>query len=332
MKSIVLNEPGKFARIASSKPGNPSAHEALVRIHQVGICGTDYHAYRGRQPFFSYPRILGHELGVEVVAVGESVKHLKVGDKCAVEPYLNCGQCAACAQGKTNCCEKLQVMGVHTDGGMTEYLLIPGDKLHTSATLGYKELALVETLGIGCHAVNRAAVSAEQKVLVIGAGPIGLSVLEFAGIIGAETTVLDVNQDRLDFCKKHKKARHCIHPENLADNTPLWDVVFDATGNPESMKKAFKLVAHGGKLVFVGLFQGEYAFPDPEFHRKEMTIMGSRNSLSADFRYIISQMEAGRIDVQSWISKELALDDLIAQFDHLLADPTLVKAVINMTE
>lgn len=331
MKSISLAEPGKFEQKNIETPGSPGADEALIKIHKIGICGTDYHAYRGKQPFFSYPRILGHELGVEVVALGDNVKHLKVGDKCSVEPYLNCGSCMACGNGKSNCCEKMRVLGVHVDGGMSEFIRVPAAKLHPSGVLNYEELALVETLGIGCHAVNRAEIRAGQKVLVIGAGPIGLSVLEFAMIKGARTTIMDLNTDRLAFCEKYNKAHEFIQADVIPDGLEsAFEVVFDATGNPHSMKNAFKYVGHGGKLVFVGLFQGDYAFPDPEFHRKEMSILASRNSLPADFTYIIEQLEQKKIDVQSWISREIPFEEVITAFDGLLTDQTLVKAVITV--
>src|SRR4051812_45976817 len=175
MLSIVLDEPGRFRVTEAPKPPAPGAGEALVRVGRVGICGTDLHAYRGRQPFFSYPRILGHELGVEVLAVGAGVTGLEPGDRCAVEPYLDCGACLACRRGRTNCCAGLRVLGVHTDGGLRERITVPARKLHRSGRLSPEQLALVETLAVGCHAVGRAAPRADEACLVIGAGPIGLA-------------------------------------------------------------------------------------------------------------------------------------------------------------
>ena len=148
MRGVVLEKPGSFALIETAQPAGPAPDEALVRVHRVGICGTDLHAYRGRQPFFSYPRILGHELGIEIVEIGANEAGLQVGDRCAVEPYLNCGRCIACRRGKTNCCVDLKVLGVHTDGGMRETINVPVSKLHRSRTLTFEQLALVETLGI----------------------------------------------------------------------------------------------------------------------------------------------------------------------------------------
>src|SRR5438046_1886544 len=154
MQTVVLEKPGLFALGSDHLPAISSPDEALVRVHRVGICGTDIHAYRGDQPFFTYPRIIGHELGVEIVQVGPNEAGLRAGDRCAVEPYLNCGSCIACRRGKTNCCARLQVLGVHTDGGMREYFTVPVRKLYRSEVLSLEQLALVETLGIGAHAVE----------------------------------------------------------------------------------------------------------------------------------------------------------------------------------
>src|SRR4051794_5766850 len=168
MKTILLRQPGRFemsdAPAADSREPGPC--EALVRVRRVGICGTDLHAYRGRQPFFTYPRVLGHELGVEVIAVDANDAAITPGDKCCVEPYLNCGHCIACRRGRANCCVDLKVLGVHVDGGMRESFVVPANKLHKSTKLTLDQLALVETLGIGCHAVDRAKPQAEENVLV----------------------------------------------------------------------------------------------------------------------------------------------------------------------
>jgi len=336
MKALSLQQIGKFAYQSVPNPTNLKPDEALVKIHRIGICGTDYHAYRGRQPFFSYPRVLGHELGVEVVETGAEVTHIKVGDKCSVEPYLNCGTCQPCSNGKINCCEQLQVLGVHTDGGMTEYLKLPAHKLHPSQLLDYEQLALVETLGIGAHAVNRANVTPQDKVLVVGAGPIGLACLQFAKLKGAKVVVLDMNENRLAFAKNSMQADEIVlvSEDNLSAireklNGNLPTVIFDATGNPASMKQAFDYAAFGGKIVFVGLFQGELSFFDPLFHRRELTILASRNALPEDFTNIIRWMEEGKINTSPWITHRINFDDIASDFEGLLApDNPLVKALI----
>src|SRR3984957_1748475 len=219
MKTLRLEEPGRLALLSMEEIAPSLApEEALVHVHRIGVCGTDIHAFNGNQPFFSYPRILGHELGVEVVAVGSASKHIHPGDRCSVEPYLNCGHCIACRRGKTNCCVSLQVLGVHTDGGMRESLVVPSSKLHPSTHLTLDQLALIETLAIGCHAVDRADLEAGEFVLVIGARPIGLTVVQFAIEAGAEVSVLDINPRRLEFCRAQLAVPHLI---NAAIEDPL---------------------------------------------------------------------------------------------------------------
>lgn len=321
MQTITLEEPGKFSVTETKPPSGPAEGEALVRVRRVGICGTDLHAYRGRQPFFSYPRILGHELGVEIVEVGENDRGLKAGDRCAVEPYLNCGACVACRRGKPNCCANLKVLGVHVDGGMREILSVPIEKLHPSTSLTLDQLALVETLGIGAHAVSRALPEPGEWALIVGAGPIGLSVLEFALLAGVQPIVMDVNESRLRFVGEHYPVRHLVDAANepekrLGEITKgeMPTLVFDATGNPASMHCSFEFAASGGKLVYVGLFQGDVTFNDPDFHRRELTILSSRNSTPNDFRRIIGLMEEGKIDTEPWISERISCEQMSDRF------------------
>src|SRR6476469_2143768 len=210
MKAIVLEQPGRFVQHDLDEPPRPSPGDAVVRVHRVGICGSDISGDLGKMPFDSYPRIPGHELGGEVVSFCEGVADLKPGDRCSVEPYMNCQQCLACRRGASNCCQNLKVLGVHTDGGLRPRFTVPARKLHRSDKLALDQLALVETLAIGCHAVNRGNPKADEHVLVIGAGPIGLSVIEFVKLTGAKITVLDMNQKRLDFCKNTMGVDHTI--------------------------------------------------------------------------------------------------------------------------
>ena len=309
-----------------------------MRVHRIGVCGTDIHAFNGKQPFFSYPRVLGHELGVEVVAVGDGVTNVKPGDRCAVEPYLNCGKCIACRRGKPNCCTDIRVLGVHTDGGMREQFSLPADKLHPSATLALDQLALVETLGIGAHAVERAQVESGEFVLVIGAGPIGLAVMQFAVEKGAQVIVLDINDARIDFCQRQLGVPYAIHGANgnvfdalkRITSNDLPTAVFDATGSPTSMVGSFEYPAHGGRLIFVGLFQGEVTFNDPNFHRRELTLHASRNALPGDFTRIIRLIEAGRIDTTPWITHRASSDQVVAEFPGWTKPETgVIKAMIE---
>ena len=341
METLILEKPGQLVAGDRPEPAAPGAGEALVRIHRVGVCGTDLHAYHGRQPFFAFPRVLGHELGVEVVEVGEGVEHLKAGDRCCVEPYLNCGTCIACRNGKPNCCEAISVLGVHQDGGMTQQLLLPARKLHPSASLSHDQLALIEPLAIGCHAVARGNPQAGETVLVIGAGPIGMAVIQFALEREARVIVMDINDERLDFCRRQLGVQLTLRADAedvLAELRALGDgdlptAVFDATGSPAAMHKSFELPAHGGRIVFVGLFQGQLSFEDPLFHRRELTIMGSRNALPGDFTRIIRLIEEGRIDTNPWITHRAPLGEVPGLFGDWANPATGVrKAMIHVTE
>lgn len=344
MRTIVLEEPGRFVVTTRPEPPQPGPGEALVRVGRVGICGTDLHAFRGRQPFFSYPRVLGHELGVEVVALGpleddRAAQRIAVGDRCAVEPYLNCGECIACRRGRTNCCERLQVLGVHRDGGMCEWLVVPVDKLHPSATLPLEHLALVEMLCIGAHAVGRGAPQAGEEVLVVGAGPIGLATAQFACLTGANVSVLELSPQRRAFCHDHLPVARVIDPGDdpvaaiqAALGGDLPTLVFDATGSAQSMMAAFRYGANSGKLVFVGLVQADLTFNDPEFHRREMTLLSSRNATAQDFTHVITSLESGQVNIAPWITHHSGPAELPETFPSWLApEQGVVKAMLEMT-
>lgn len=343
MKTITLTTPGEFVLTDTPAPTMPAPDEALVRVRRVGICGTDLHAFRGRQPFFSYPRILGHELGVEIVALGESTTdhNLAVGDICAVEPYLNCGTCSACRRGKTNCCTKLQVLGVHTDGGMREYITVPLNKLHKAEGATVDQLAVVEMLCIGAHAVRRAQLEPGEQVLVIGAGPIGLGTAAFAQLAGAEVTMLEMNDRRVEFCQRHLGINNFVTPydgktgddvpqqlEKLLGDAPT--TVFDATGNVNSMNQAFHYPAHGGKLVFVGLVQDNISFHDPYFHSHELTLYASRNATAADFAHVVDALNGNKIDLNPWLTHQATPEELIDVFPTWLEPASgVVKAMLT---
>lgn len=323
MKAVVLETAGRLRVSDLSAPNSFGEGEALVRTRRVGICGTDLHAFCGNQPFFTYPRILGHELGVEIEAIGENEAGLREGDRCAVEPYINCGSCVACRQGRTNCCTDLEVLGVHRDGGMQERLLVPVAKLHRSRTLSFDQLALAEMLSIGLHAVERASLRPDDTSLVIGAGPIGLTVVQFLRLAGLEVAVTDVNEKRLEHCRNTWGIEHCINPaadptEQLLDlhGGEMPTAVFDCTGNAQSMVNSFRHVAHGGKLIFVGLFTGDVTFDDPFFHSHELTLYSSRNSTGREFRRILRLMENEIIDVHRWITDHIQYPALADHLSH----------------
>ena len=338
MKAIQLVEPRQLREIEIGEPAAPGPGEALVRTHTMGICGTDVSAFLGKMPLYRYPRIPGHELGVEVLAVGADVNHVAVSDRCSVEPYMNCGDCHACRRGAGNCCVNLEVLGVMIDGGLRPRFVLPAAKLHRSQKLSFEQLALVETLAIGCHAVDRCQPGQDDNCLVIGAGPIGLATIEFVKLTGAKTIVLDLNQQRLDFCKNVIGVDETILLSNQLEGDlrsvtegNLPDIVIDATGNAASMSNAFHLTAPTGELVFVGLTGDEVRFRHADFHKPEGTMKCSRNALPRDFTRIIDLIENGRINTEPWITHHLPFDDVVGEFEKYTRPETgAIKAIIDL--
>ncbi|HJN07963.1 MAG TPA: zinc-binding alcohol dehydrogenase family protein [Pirellulaceae bacterium] len=341
MRAIRLEEPKEFRYVEIDEPSSPGPGEVLVRTHRMGICGTDYGGYLGKMPFFRYPRVPGHELGIEVLEVGEGVTNVAAGARCSVEPYMNCGNCFACRKGNGNCCDSLNVIGVMIDGGLCERFIIRADKLHQSEKLSFEQLALVETLAIGCHACDRGAANEGAHVLIIGAGPIGLATLEFTRLTGARITVMDMVPSRLDFCRQTYDVEHTVvfkgdgsELEQMKEITggDMYELVTDATGNNHSMANALNYVAHTGTLVYVGITTEEVSFPHPALHRPEMTIKGSRNALPSDFARIIKLIEDGTIDTDPWITHRVSFDDVVENFETYTRPETgVIKAVIEVT-
>lgn len=337
LTEVRLVKPGKFETLASSLP-DPSQGKARIRIRRIGICGTDIHAFHGRQPFFEYPRILGHELAAEIIALN-GPSDLNAGDLVTVEPYLNDPTSPSSQKGKTNSCESLQVLGVHVDGGMRPEINIPISKLHRAASASVDQLALVEMLCIGYHAVNRAQCNEVDNALILGAGPIGLSALAFLQTRTKNIAVADLNDRRLQFCREAFDVEHALTAtpgENMEPSLRdafggcLPDVIFDATGNRGSMLSTFEMAAHGGRVIFIGLFQGMVEFNDPNFHKKELTLMASRNALSAEFKEVIQAVESGQISTDPWITHRLQLDEVPERFQSVISAPTLRKAVVHL--
>lgn len=342
MKALQLEKPEQWRAIDIPAPARPGVAEALVRIRRIGICGTDISGYLGKMPFFSYPRIPGHELGVEVISVGEAVQNIKVGDQCSVEPYMNCQKCYACQRGHSNCCENLKVLGVMMDGGMTEQMVLPARKLHAANKLSADQCALVETLAIGCHAVNRGNPQPGQSVLVIGAGPIGLAVLEFVKLSGARPLVMDMNQKRLDFCRETMGIKQTVRAAGdgkeedalrQASDGHLPDLVIDATGSNKSMSHALSYAAFAGRVVYVGITQQEISFPHaPMMHRRELTLLASRNALPSDFTRIIELIEKGQIDTRPWITHRTTFERLPEEFAAFTRPETgVIKAMVAVS-
>jgi 2-desacetyl-2-hydroxyethyl bacteriochlorophyllide A dehydrogenase len=324
MRQILLTAPGELVERQVECP-RAVPGEALVRMRRVGVCGSDFHALAGRHPIYTYPRVLGHELAGEVVETSDNGSSIRVGDRCAIDPYICCRSCTACRRGFTNCCEQLRLYGVHVDGGMQGFLSVRLDLLHESKILSLDQLALIETLGIGAHAVNRSGLKRGESALVIGAGPIGLGVVQFAQVAGASVRVVEPNSWRLKFAQM-------MGAEGLpqADNQ-LFDVVFDATGSSESMSASLQFVAPAGRLVFVGLTKDPIAINDTLLHRREITIYASRNSYG-QFPRIIRMIEEGRINTTPWITDRMALSEVPRRLKELPSKSTLIKAVVELDD
>jgi len=338
METLVCTSPGNFAYESTERPLLANGH-TIIKITRIGICGTDLHAYEGTQPFFNYPRILGHELAGEIIET-DGAQGFSVGEAVTFIPYFNCGNCIACRTGKPNCCTDIKVFGVHIDGGMAEYVSVPSYSLVHGEGLSFDELALVEMLSIGAHGIRRAAVGMGENVLVVGAGPIGLGTMEFARIAGANVIALDVNDARLAFCREKLGVDNTINAlsdnikERLSEITggDMPTVIIDATGNLRAINNAFSYLAHGGRYVLIGLQKGDISFSHPEFHKREATLMSSRNATRTDFEHVISSMKAGQIDPTTYITHRVAFEQVKDEFAGWL-DPEngVIKAMVSIT-
>lgn len=338
MEVIRLKEPGVWEKYElESLSQKLQKNEVLVKVHKMGVCGTDLHAFKGVQPFFEYPRILGHELAVEVLAIGTDVQNVKVGDRCSVEPYYNEKIGQAVRRGKNNCGEHLRVLGVHVDGGMQRQMIISSEFLHSSNTLSDDQLAMIEPLAIGCHAVDRARINHADIVLVIGSGPIGLGAIQFAQLTGARVIAMDINEAKLKKAQEITNVKEVILASDTVEesllellNGDLPTIVLDATGSQRSMLNTFKYAAAGGTIVFIGLFQGDVVFNDPYFHKKELTLMASRAAMGSDFGRIIRLIEAGKLHPEKFITHRLDYNEVPEKFIKLYDQgDDLIKAVIE---
>jgi 2-desacetyl-2-hydroxyethyl bacteriochlorophyllide A dehydrogenase len=337
MKVLTCTTPGIFEYSTGEKPQLLKG-QAIIKIKRIGICGTDLHAFEGTQPFFSYPRVLGHELAGELVEFDDAAG-FQVGESVSFIPYFNCGECIACRMGKPNCCARMQVCGVHVNGGMAEYLSVPSYSLLHGEGLSFDELALVEPLAIGAHGVRRAGVEPGEFVLVIGAGPIGLGTMEFARIAGGKVIALDINDQRLQFCKDRLQVEHTVNAlapnvtEQLMEitNGDMPTVVIDATGSLKAINNAFQYMAHGARYVLIGLQKGDISFSHPEFHKREGTLMSSRNATRDDFEHVIASMKKGEVDPTTYITHRVVFDSVKDEFESWLNPVNgVIKAMVSM--
>jgi 2-desacetyl-2-hydroxyethyl bacteriochlorophyllide A dehydrogenase len=337
MKTLVCTQPGEFNYEEREKPLLQKGH-AIIKVKRIGICGTDLHAFEGTQPFFEYPRILGHELAGELVEF-DNAPGFEIGERVSFIPYFYCGECIACRSGLPNCCANIKVCGVHINGGFAEYLSVPSYSLLHGEGLSFDELSLVEPLAIGAHGVRRAGVKEDEFVLVVGAGPIGLGIAEFAKIAGGKVVVMDINDQRLQFCREKLGVHATINPaseEALAKLKELTGndmptVVIDATGNLKAINTSFRYMAHGARYVLVGLQKGEISFSHPEFHKREATLMSSRNATREDFEHVISSMKKGLVKPTNYITHRVQFDEVKEQFASWLKPETgVIKATVEL--
>lgn len=330
MKAVVCTRPYDLQLVERPVPERRDG-EVLVRMRRVGLCGTDYHIYAGRHPFLNYPRVMGHELAGEIAEVGAG-SSFQAGQMVAINPYLNCGSCIACRRCKPNACVNIQVLGVHADGGMCEIVAVPEAALIDASGLTLDQAATLEFLAIGAHAVARARLRAGDRVLVKGAGPIGVASALFAKLEGAKVTIADTRAARLEYARDNLGLNDIVTVDSgfawaLAERTDgeMFDVVFDATGALAAMAQSLDHIAHGGTLVLVGVAPGDLIFPDPEFHKRETTLIASRNALSADFKRVAAALRSGQIPSEALRTHTVAFEDiplrlpqLIEEADHVL--------------
>jgi len=337
MKAVVCRSPGDLVLEDRAGPGAPPSGWARVAVSHVGICGTDYHIFEGKHPFLAYPRIMGHEVSGTIVEKGEGVD-ISVGEPVIINPYLACGKCIACRHGKPNCCVKIEVLGVHRDGAMCDEVLVPAQNLYPANGLSLADAAAVEFLAIGAHAVRRSLGTPGQRTLVIGAGPIGLGTAVFARIAGLDVSLLDMSAERLGFAEKElgfaaldgskATAGELVRQATAGEG---FDLVFDATGNTQSVQSAFAHVAHGGSLVLVSVVKDDIIFSDPEFHKREMTLIGSRNALKADFEHVAASIRNGAVPLNKLVTHRTTLAGTPRDLARWTREKTgLIKAVIEV--
>ena len=337
MKQVTLIKPYEFeerdVEIPILKKG-----ELLVQIKNIGICGTDIHAFHGNQPYFTYPRVLGHELSGIIVDAKIENKSL-LGKPVSVLPYLSCGKCNSCLKGKTNCCANLHVMGVHVDGGFGEYVSVPVDNIMVGREeTDLEHLSMVEPLSISYHGIMRADILENNWVIIFGAGPIGIGALMFAKSKTNNIILIDINQNRITYCKSILGIKHSFNgnDETLFEeikeltNGHFADIVIDATGNKKSIQQQLRFLGHGGKWILIGLQREDLHINHPEFHKREATLMSSRNATKHDFKQVMDKIDNKEIDPALLITHTLDFEEVVNSFSSFIVDQTLIKGIIKV--
>jgi len=315
MKALVLDGADRFRYEERPRPGCPADH-VLVRVDAVCICGSDIHAIRGDQPLFSFPRVIGHEVAGTVEEVGEQAQGFAPGDRVCLMPCIPCGTCRACRAGRTNACKKLRLYGVHEDGGLQEYLAAPAENwLKVPADAPAEEISMLEPLTIGAHGVAKLALRPGERVLIIGAGPIGVSCAVNARTYGAEAVLADTSPVRRKMVRERfgLEVLDPLRPDYQAEvekrtEGELFDAVVDTTAAKVSMENAWRWVGQGGRVLFVGICGGTLEIDGLAFHMKEPSLFVTRNSTRQDFERVLAYWRMGALEPGRFVTHTVPFD------------------------
>jgi L-galactonate 5-dehydrogenase len=336
MRALVLDAPGK-ARIAEvPHPGSPGADEVLLRVRVVGMCGSDMSTFAGTNPLVSYPRTPGHEIAATIEEAGAAVPAgFAAGTAVTVVPYTCCGACASCRRGRINACRNNQTLGVQRNGALTDYLRVPWQKLMFAPGLPLRTLSMVEPLTVGTHAVRRGRVQADDAVLVLGCGTVGLGAIAAAVFRGARVTAMDQDAAKLDLARRAGAERtldaRTAHVGNLIERLHSGegpDVVIEAVGTPQTFRMAVDCVAFTGRVVYIGYTREPVTYETRLFVQKELDIVGSRNATEADFDEAIAMLQAGAFPVEDVVSLTVPLEEAGAALERWIADPGSMRKIL----
>jgi 2-desacetyl-2-hydroxyethyl bacteriochlorophyllide A dehydrogenase len=336
MKAVLIPSPNEISISDVADPVRKES-EVLIKVHGMGICGSDINAYKGTNPLVSYPRIIGHEISGEVLEVPAGESELKAGDRVVIEPYVFCGKCYPCLNQRTNCCENLQVRGVHIDGGMSEFCSHPRHLVHkVSDNVGWDLLAMIEPLTISVHAVRRSRAKKGEHVAVTGAGPIGLLAALFAKTLGAEPILIDPIEERLDFARKmgirhtvNLKTENAVEKIKSITNGRMTEALVEASGSEAAIRSSLDYVAYSGRISLVGWPKGEVSLPTSLFTKKELDVVGSRNSFHA-FPESASLISSNAINVRPLITCVIAFTEIPSTMKEMVAHPENFMKVVGV--
>ncbi|WP_209123400.1 zinc-binding alcohol dehydrogenase family protein [Alkalihalobacillus sp. BA299] len=335
MKAIQITEPGNIEITHIDKPNIKNNDDVLVKVKLAGVCGSDMHIFHGSYPMATFPIIIGHEVVGEVIKTGPDVNKLKAGDHVVVEPTRSCGNCYACKKGRPNVCQELSVYGVHEDGGMREFIVLPEKYLHKVASdVPWEEAVLAEPYTIGAQAVWRGDVQKDDTVLIQGAGPIGICILKMAKLAGGKCIVSDINPDRLDFAKQSGADTIVdVSKESLVDavthftNGEGVNVAIDAVCLPSTFELSVECVSIAGRVVVLAFDERPSSIPQLPITKKEITILGSRLQTN-QFSKVVSLLNQGLLTENGLISHQFVMDDIKEAISFIENNQKQVKKLL----